>query len=67
MCTLPTTPLDSVMRDSGLTPEPIALDGRIKQFAARLASAYDRSNQIEIYNHPTSGATIWGVIKAGHK
>jgi len=55
------------MRDSGLTPEPIALDGRIKQFAARLASAYDRSNQIEIYNHPTSGATIWGVIKAGHK
>jgi hypothetical protein len=37
--TVPTMPLGPLMRDSGLTPVPVALNSRPQRFAARLASA----------------------------
>ena len=64
---LPTTPLGPLMRDSGLTPAPVALDSRQQRFAARFASACEGSKQKETYNHPTSGAPICRVIKKEHE
>jgi hypothetical protein len=40
---LPTTPMGALMRDSGLTPSPVALDARQHPFTARLASACEGS------------------------
>jgi hypothetical protein len=64
---LPTTPLGPLMRDSGVTPAPVALDSRQQRFVARLASACEGSKQKETYNHPTSGAPVCRVIKKEHE
>jgi hypothetical protein len=55
------------MRDSGLTPAPVALDSRQQRFAARLASACEGSKLKETYNHPMSSEPICGVIKNEHE
>jgi len=64
---LPTTPLGALMRDSGLTPAPVALDSRQQRFAARLANACEGSKLKEMYNHPTTGTPICRVIKKEHE
>jgi len=64
---LPTTPLGPLMRDSGLTPAPVAVDCRQQRFAARLASACEGSKPKKTYNHPMSGAPICRVIKKEHE
>jgi hypothetical protein len=64
---LPTTPLGPLMRDSGLTQVPVALNSRQQRFAARLASACEGSKHKERYNHPTSGSPICRVIKKEHE
>jgi hypothetical protein len=64
---VPMTPLGPLMRDSGLTPAPVALDSRQQRFAPRLASTCEGSKHKERYNHPTSGAPICRVIKNQHE
>jgi len=55
------------MRDSGLTPVPLALDSRQQRFTVRLAIACEGSKLKRTYNHPTSGAAICRVIKKEHE
>jgi len=59
---LPTTPMGALMRESGLTPAPVALDTRQQRFTVRLASACERSKHKAVHNHPTSVTPIWRVI-----
>jgi hypothetical protein len=53
-----TTPMGAFLRDSGLTPAPVALDARQQRFTARLASACEGSKLKEVHDHPMSGAPI---------
>jgi len=55
------------MRDSGLTPAPVALDSRQQRFAARLANACEGSKLKKVHDYPTSGAPICRVIKKEHE
>jgi hypothetical protein len=64
---LPMTPLGPLMRDSGRTPEQLALNSRWQWFAARLQSQCEGSKQNVTYNHPTSGALTCRVIKKEHE
>jgi len=64
---LPTTPMGALMRESGLTPAPVALDTRQQQFTARLASACEGSKLKAVHNHPTSGAPICREITKVHE
>ena len=59
---LPTMPTGAPMRESGLTPAPVAPDARQQQFTARLASACEGSKLQAVHNHPTSGAPMCRVI-----
>jgi len=59
---IPTTPMGAIMRESGHTPAPIALDARKQQFAARLSSACEGSKLKAVHDHPRSGAPICRVI-----
>jgi len=63
---LPTTPLGALMRDSGLTLGPVAVDWRQQQFTARLTNVCQCLKLMRTYNHPTSGAPICRVIKKEH-
>jgi len=65
--TLPTTPMGAFMRESGLTPAPVALVARQQRFTARLASAYEDSKLKAVHDHPTSGVPICRVITKEHK
>jgi len=64
---LPTTPMGALMRESGLTPAPVALDARQQRFTARLASACEGSKQKAVHDHPTSGAPICRVLTKEHE
>ena len=64
---LPTTPMGALMRESGLTPTPVALNTRQQQFTARLASACEGSKLTAVYDHPTSGTPICRVITKEHE
>jgi hypothetical protein len=64
---LPTTPMGALMRDSGLTPAPVALNAWQQQFTMRLASARERYKLNAVYDHPTSGAPICRVITKEHE
>jgi len=55
------------MRDSGLTPVPVALDSRQQRFTGRLPNACEGTKQKEAYNYPISGAPICRVIKKEHE
>ena len=56
-----------LMRESGLTPAPVALDARRQRFTARLASVCEGSKPKAVHDHPTSGAPICRVITKEHK
>jgi len=67
MGALLTTPTGAPMRESGLTPAPVALDTRKQQcFAARLADVCEGSNLEEQHDYPTSGTPICRVVKKEH-
>jgi len=59
--------MGALMRESGLTPAPVALDARQQRFTARLASACEGSKLKAVHNHPTSGAPICTVITKEHE
>jgi len=64
---LPTTPMGALMRESGITPAPVALDARQQRFTARVASACDGSKPMAVHDHPRSGAPICRVITKEHE
>jgi hypothetical protein len=64
---LPTTPKGALMRDSGLTPAPVALNTRQQHFAVRLADLCEGSKLKELHDYPTSGTPICRVVKKEHK
>jgi len=55
------------MRESGLTPVPVALDARQQRFTARLASTCEGSKLQTVHDHPTSGTLTWRVITKEHE
>ena len=57
----------ALMRDSGLTPAPAALDSRQQRFTARLANACEGTKLKEMYDYPTPGALISRMIKKEHE
>jgi len=67
MGALPRTPMGALVRESGLTPAPVALTARQERFTARLASACEGSNLKAVHDHPTSGAPICRVITMEHE
>jgi hypothetical protein len=62
MGTLPSMPIGALLRQSGLTPAPVALDTRQQRFTARLASACEGSELYAVHEHPTSSAPIYTDI-----
>jgi len=64
---LPTTPMGAHMRESVLTPAPVALDTRQQRFIARLASVCEGSKLTAVHNHPTTGAPKYRVITKEHE
>jgi len=67
MGAIPTTPIGALMRESRLTPSPVALDARQQRFTARLARACEGSKLKAVHDHPTSGAPICRVITNQHE
>jgi hypothetical protein len=63
---LPRTPMVALMRESGHTPAPVALDASQQRFTARLASTCEHSKQKAVHDHPTSGAPICRLITKEH-
>jgi hypothetical protein len=59
---LPTTPMGALMRESGLTPAPVALDTRQQRFTARLTCMCEGSKLSAVHDHPISGPPICRVI-----
>jgi hypothetical protein len=65
--TLPTTPMGALMRESRLTPAPVALDAKQQRFTAMLASLCAGSKLTAVHDHHTSGEPICSVITKEHK
>jgi hypothetical protein len=59
--------MGALMRESGLTPAPVARDSRQQRFTVQLASACEGSKLKVVHNHPTSGAPICRVITEEHE
>jgi len=64
---LPTTPMGALMRESGLTPPPVALGTRHQQFTVRVASMCEGSQLKAVHDLPTAGAPICRVITKEHE
>jgi hypothetical protein len=59
--------MGTLMKESGLTPAPVALDARQQRFPARLTSVCEGSKQKAVHDHPTSGTPICRVITKEHE
>ena len=59
--------MGAVMRESGLTTAPVALDSRQQRFTARITSACQGSKLKAVHEHQTSGAPIWRGITKEHE
>jgi len=55
------------MRESGLTPAPVALDARQRRVTARLTSTCEGSKPKAVGDHPTSGSPRCKVISKEHE
>jgi len=64
---LPMTPMGALMRESGLTLAPVALDPRQQSFTARLASTCESSKHMAVHDQRTSGALICRVVTKEHQ
>jgi len=64
---LPTTPMGALMKESGLTPTPVAVDARQQRFTARLTRTCEGSKLKAVHDHITSGAPICRVITKEHE
>jgi hypothetical protein len=60
------TPMGSLMRESGLTPAPVARDARQQRVTVRLATTCESSKLKAVHDNPTSGAPICRVIAKDH-
>jgi len=60
--TIPIKPMGVIMRDSRITPVPVALDASQRPLTARLASACEGSKKMAAHDHHTSGTPICRVI-----
>jgi len=61
------TPMGALMRQSGPTPAPVALDARQQRFTVRLASTCEGSKLKAVHDHPTFCAPICRDITKEHK
>ena len=63
---LRSTPIGTLMTDSGLTPAAVALDAWQQRCVWRLASACAGSKAKELYNYPTPGVPVGRVAAMEH-
>jgi hypothetical protein len=67
MGALPTTPMGALMRESRLTPAPVALDAKQQRLTAMLGSLCAGSKLKAVHDHHTSGEPICSIITKEHK